>query len=69
MKYLLLFVLAIVGLQLLKRRPPAPTQRRTQTQSPEAMLECRRCGVLVPSSRAVRAGGHIYCCDEHAQQA
>ena len=68
MKYLLLFIAVIVGLQLLKQSRPRPgaTQPRAKA-APEAMLECSRCGVHVPASRAVHSGGRAYCCDAHAR--
>ena len=31
----------------------------------ERMLECRRCGLIVPESEGVRAGEDFYCCDAH----
>lgn len=33
--------------------------------APERMLECRRCGLIVPESEGVRGGDDFYCCDEH----
>ena len=71
MKYLLVFVVVIVGLTLLKkshqhrgipgaRNPPKPAP-------PEHMYACHHCGVHVPQSRCVWKGDKPYCCSEHAR--
>ena len=71
MKYLVLFVVVIVGLMLIKRaqqprtvRPPQPTPK---PQIPEAMLPCAHCGVPSPASRCVWRDGKPFCSDEHAR--
>ncbi len=73
MKYLLLFVVAIVGLLLhkrqraLHRQPPSREARRLRP--PEPMHACSHCGVHVPASRCVwDAQRRPYCCAEHARQ-
>ncbi|MBN2691674.1 MAG: hypothetical protein JXR43_07430 [Burkholderiaceae bacterium] len=72
MKYLVLFVVVIVGLMLIKKsqqskgvQPPKP-QRKTP-QVPEAMLPCAHCGVHSPASRCVMRDGKPYCSEEHAR--
>lgn len=72
MKYLVLFVVVIVGLMLIKKSqqqrgvPPPKPQARTP-QVPEQMLPCAHCGVHVPSSRCVWRDGKPYCSEDHAR--
>ena len=70
MKYLVLFVVVIVGLMLVKKaqqptRPQAP--RKTEPQPPERMLACAHCGAHAPASRCVWRDGKPYCSEEHAR--
>ena len=71
MKYLVLFVVVIVGLMFIKKaqqprsvRPPQPPPK---PKIPEAMLPCSHCGVHSPSSRCVWRDGKPYCSEEHAR--
>jgi len=34
----------------------------------ERMVPCSQCGVNVPESEALAAGGRFFCCDEHQRQ-
>ncbi len=75
MKYLLLFIVVIVGLMLHKKQRGASeslsrAQRDAQRlRAPEPMHACTRCGVHVPASRCVwDAQQRPYCCAEHARQ-
>ncbi len=43
------------------RRPDGDTPSPT----PAHMVACSLCGTHIPESEAVRAGGRIYCCEEH----
>jgi len=72
MKYLVLFVVVIVGLMLIKKsqqtkgvQPPRPPRKPPQV--PEAMLPCAHCGVHSPASRCVMRDGKPYCSEEHAR--
>lgn len=70
MKYLVLFVVVIVGLMLFKKsqRHPAPGPRKPKVLArPELMHACQHCGVHVPASRCVWKGDKPYCCSEHAR--
>ncbi|MGC9162249.1 MAG: PP0621 family protein [Thiomonas sp.] len=72
MKYLVLFVVVIVGLMLIKKqqqgtRMPPPGSPRKPPQVPEAMLPCAHCGVHLPASRCVWRDGKPYCSEEHAR--
>ena len=75
MKYLLLFVVVIVGLMLHKRQRAAreamPRGERDpqRLRAPEPMHACTLCGVHVPASRCVwDAQQRPYCCAEHARR-
>ncbi len=70
----ILFILAVVAVVylLLKSRhagssgarPPG----RPDPQAPaEDMVRCVQCGVHLPRSEAIMAGGKFYCCEAHRQ--
>lgn len=42
--------------------------RRKPSAEAEPMVQCARCGVFVPASEAVRAGGQTFCCEAHRQE-
>ncbi|MCC6611167.1 MAG: hypothetical protein IT515_16035 [Burkholderiales bacterium] len=44
--------------------PGAGARRRTG----ERMVPCAHCGLNVPESEALSAGGRFFCCDEHLRQ-
>jgi len=72
MKYLVLFVVVIVGLMLIKksqqsRNVPPPNPPRKAPRVPEPMLPCAHCGVHSPASRCVMRDGKPYCSEEHAR--
>lgn len=72
MKYLVLFVVVIVGLMLIKKaqqpgRPQVRPPRKSEPQPPERMLACARCGAHAPASRCVWRDGKPYCSEEHAR--
>ncbi len=70
MKYLVLFVVVVVGLMVFKRsqqRPIHRTGKRKALAPPEPMHACQHCGVHVPASRCVWKGERPYCCSEHAR--
>lgn len=47
-----------------------PTGRGARRpDAPELMMQCALCGVHVPGSEARFAGGRVYCCDAHRDQA
>ena len=71
MARLLVWILLIVGLWWLMRPRPrlppgSPAARRPSARTPEAMVDCARCGLHLPASEALRdADGRAYCCAEH----
>jgi uncharacterized protein len=68
-KLILLLFLALVGYLLVKglkrprRRGDPPGPRRDLPA--ERMVTCAHCGVNLPESESVGAGGRHYCSDEH----
>lgn len=68
-KLILLLFLALVGYLLVKglnRSKPRDEPSRPQRDMPaERMVTCAHCGVNLPESESVRAGGRHYCSDEH----
>jgi len=37
-------------------------------QLPDPLVRCAECGVHTPSSEAIVAAGHRFCCSDHAQR-
>ncbi len=82
MKYLLLLALALVVLWVLRqagqrrRGPPGEAAkpdaaaRPATPAEPAPMVECVRCGLVLPRSEAVTGrGGAGYCCEAHRAEA
>ncbi len=66
MKYLLLFLLALVVWWSWKKRRPADTGRMERNAAaPERMVRCAHCGVHLPESDAVVDGQHHFCNEAH----
>jgi uncharacterized protein len=62
----LLAVIVVVYLLLKSFRRPAPKQ---DVPAPvEEMVRCAKCGVHLPKSEGILAGGNFYCCDEHRRE-
>jgi len=68
-KLLLLLFLALIGFILMKglkardRRKDSGVARRGPAA--ERMVACAHCGVNLPESESVRAGGRHFCSEEH----
>ena len=65
----LLFLLAVVIVVYLllksyRKQPPKPD---VYAQA-EDMVRCAQCGVHLPRSESILAGGNFYCSDEHRRQ-
>jgi uncharacterized protein len=59
----LLAVIVVVYLLLRSFRRQAPKQ---DVPAPaEEMVRCAQCGVHLPKSESILAGGNFYCCDAH----
>ena len=70
MKYLLVLLAVVLLLWMLfgrnrTRRPRQDDAAPRAKGSPEEMSRCARCGVHLPRSEALLAGGQLYCCAEH----
>lgn len=65
----LLLAAAVVYALLKPRRGRPPTAPRAAgadgTRPPEDMVRCVQCGVHLPRSEAIMAGGRFYCSDAH----
>jgi uncharacterized protein len=67
----LLFLLAVavvVYLLLRSYRKPAPGQDKDVSAPAEEMVRCVQCGVHLPKSESILAGGNFYCSDAHRRQ-
>lgn len=65
----LLFLLAVaivVYLLLRSFRRQAPKQ--DVADSSEEMVRCVKCGVHLPKSESILAGGNFYCSDAHRRE-
>jgi uncharacterized protein len=65
----LIFLFAIVAVVywLLKsylRKPP----KKEVPESAEDMVRCSQCGVHLPKSESILAGGEFFCCDAHRRE-
>jgi uncharacterized protein len=67
----LLFLLAviIVVYLLLKSYRSRPTPKSEEkTAVPEEMVRCVHCGVHLPKSESILAGGQFYCSEAHRRE-
>lgn len=66
MSKILFFVLLVIAAYLLLRKKrPATKSRKQDPALPEAMVSCAYCGLHVPKSESLHAGGRHYCGEEH----
>ncbi len=69
MRSILLFLLLLLGIYYARRLLSKPADRArpqgTGAAKSERMVECAHCGLLVPESEAVTAGGRTFCSTEH----
>ena len=64
----LLAVIVVVYLLLRSYRRPIPRQDRDVSAPAEEMVRCVQCGVHLPKSESILAGGNFYCCDAHRRE-
>jgi uncharacterized protein len=62
----LLFLLAVIAVVFLllrayRKKPPKPDV----PAAAEEMVRCAQCGVHLPKSESIMAGGNFYCSDAH----
>jgi uncharacterized protein len=62
----LLAVVVVVYLLLKSYRRQAPKQDASAPV--EEMVRCAKCGVHLPKSESILAGGNFYCSDEHRRE-
>ena len=62
----LLAIVAVVYLLLRSMRRQAPKQ--DVSGSAEEMVRCAKCGVHLPKSESILAGGEFYCSDAHRRE-
>ena len=71
MKYLLWIGLCLIIYWIMRKsgnrrnRAPSPPAAR----APEEMVTCTHCGVHLPVSESIHAGGRHFCCVEHQHAA
>jgi uncharacterized protein len=65
----LLFLLAIViVVYLLLRSYRRQLPKQDVPASAEEMVRCVKCGVHLPKSESILAGGNFYCSDAHRRE-
>ncbi len=65
----LLFLLAIVVVvYLLVRSVRKQAPRQDLPGRAEEMVRCAQCGVHLPKSESILAGGNFYCSDAHRRE-
>ncbi|OIR18264.1 hypothetical protein GALL_15920 [mine drainage metagenome] len=65
----LLFLFAvIIVVYLLLRSYRRQSPRQDAPASAEEMVRCVKCGVHLPKSESILAGGNFYCSDEHRRE-
>ena len=70
-KLLLLILAAVVVYMILSSaaRKRAAKKRPAAVTPAEAMVPCAHCGVNLPRSEALEAGGRFFCSEEHRRLA
>lgn len=63
------FLLAIVvTVYLLLKSYRKPAAKLDEPKGAEDMVRCAQCGVHMPKSESILAGGNFYCSNEHRTQ-
>jgi len=71
--WVVVILVALLAMRLLARHSAASKSRGAQPpkrKGPkrfEAMVQCARCGVHLPSSEAVHSHGNTWCSQEHTR--
>jgi uncharacterized protein len=72
LKLLLVIVIAYLAYRLLRSYVRSVESRHEppgmRPHEPEVMVRCSVCGVHLPKSEALTAGGKRYCSEEHRRQ-
>ena len=64
--FILLAVIAVVYWLLKTYRKQSPKQDVTTTS--EDMVRCAQCGMHLPKSESILAGGNFFCSDAHHRE-
>jgi uncharacterized protein len=66
-RLILLFALVAIVYWLFKsyRKPP---QKTAQPETSEEMVRCAHCGVHLPKSESILAGGEFFCSASHRRE-
>jgi uncharacterized protein len=66
----LLFIFAVIAVVywLLKSYGKQSARQDTPAATSEDMVRCTRCGVHLPKSESILAGGKFYCSDAHRRE-
>jgi len=64
----LLAVIIVVYLLLKSYRKQAPKQDASTPAPAEEMVRCVVCGVHLPKSESILAGGNFYCSEAHRRE-
>ena len=69
----LLFLLAVVIVVYLllksyRRQAPKQDEPSSPSESSEEMVRCVKCGVHLPKSESILAGGNFFCSDAHRRE-
>lgn len=62
--FLLIAIAVVVYLLVKSYRKNVPQQDKNKTVA-EDMVRCAHCGVHLPKSESILAGGNFFCCAEH----
>jgi uncharacterized protein len=65
--FFVLAVIVVVFLLLRSYRRQAPKQQDVSPVA-EEMVRCVQCGVHLPKSESILAGGNFYCSDAHRRE-
>lgn len=68
MSRLLFLVAIIVVVYLLLRSYRRQAPKQDMPGEAEEMVRCAHCGVHLPKSESILAGGNYYCCDAHRRE-
>ncbi|VVC85333.1 PP0621 family protein [Sideroxydans sp. CL21] len=68
MSRLLFFLAVIILVYLLLRSYRRQSLRQDTPPSAEEMVRCVKCGVHLPKSESILAGGNFYCSDAHRRE-
>ena len=66
-RLLVLVLLVVLAVWLIRRALRASGEKRAAPGTPDELVRCAHCGVLLPRAEARGAGAGLYCSDEHAR--